>query len=81
MGMLKRYGSMLRWCNTYAQDALEQCKALRSSEEAKQHVALYACAQRALVLVSSKVGAPTPYQHVRCLSHIIGSWRLLDLPG
>lgn len=42
------------------QEALEQCRALRNSEEAHQHVALGACTQRALALVSSKAGASSP---------------------
>ena len=42
----------------HAQEALEHCRALRISEEAHQHVALGACTQRALALVSSKARAP-----------------------
>lgn len=53
-------------CNVvmHVQETLEQCKAIKRSDDAKEHVAVFACTQRALGLLSSKASLPTAVPNI-----------------
>lgn len=48
----------------HVQETLEQCKAIKRSDDAKEHIAVFACTQRALGLLSSKASLPSAVPNI-----------------